>query len=186
MPRWARSILGGLVYHVLNRANGRMRLFHKPGDYEALERHPRLGRGHARAAASPALSLSRRWASLPRSIQKFSRGRGQILSGRVPIRRGESAAREARRPGRTVAVERTVETNASRRRADPERVAGQASVRLAGSGQRPNAQGAARRTARVRSTRPAVWSRDLGTHDRRKTGPRLHPPRPRPPQDNRQ
>jgi putative transposase len=27
-----------MVYHVLNRANGRMRLFHKPGDYEAFEK----------------------------------------------------------------------------------------------------------------------------------------------------
>ena len=26
-----------MVYHVLNRGNGRMRLFHKPGDYEAFE-----------------------------------------------------------------------------------------------------------------------------------------------------
>jgi len=27
-----------MVYHVLNRANGRMPFFHKPGDYEAFER----------------------------------------------------------------------------------------------------------------------------------------------------
>jgi hypothetical protein len=27
-----------MVYHVLNRGNGRMRLFHKAGDYEAFER----------------------------------------------------------------------------------------------------------------------------------------------------
>ena len=27
-----------MVYHVLNRGNGRMRLFHKEGDYEAFER----------------------------------------------------------------------------------------------------------------------------------------------------
>jgi putative transposase len=26
-----------MIYHVLNRGNGRMRLFHKPGDYEAFE-----------------------------------------------------------------------------------------------------------------------------------------------------
>jgi putative transposase len=28
----------GLVYHVLNRGNGRMRLFHKPEDFDAFER----------------------------------------------------------------------------------------------------------------------------------------------------
>lgn len=38
MPRRARSIVGGLVYHVLNRANGRVTLFRKPEDYLAFER----------------------------------------------------------------------------------------------------------------------------------------------------
>lgn len=38
MPRRARSIQGGLVYHVLNRANGRLPLFRKEADYEAFER----------------------------------------------------------------------------------------------------------------------------------------------------
>ncbi len=38
MPRTARSIEAGTVYHVLNWGNGRMRLFHKDGDYEAFER----------------------------------------------------------------------------------------------------------------------------------------------------
>lgn len=37
MPRTARIIEAGLIYHVLNRGNGRMRLFHKPGDYQAFE-----------------------------------------------------------------------------------------------------------------------------------------------------
>jgi len=38
MPRTARAIQAGLVYHVLNRGNGRMRLFHKDADFEAFER----------------------------------------------------------------------------------------------------------------------------------------------------
>jgi putative transposase len=38
MPRRARSIQGGLVYHVLNRANGRLALFRKETDYGAFER----------------------------------------------------------------------------------------------------------------------------------------------------
>ena len=48
MPARARSVVGGLVYHVLNRGNGRIRLFHKDEDFaafervlgERLERHP--------------------------------------------------------------------------------------------------------------------------------------------------
>jgi putative transposase len=37
MPRRARSIVGGYVYHVLNRANGRLRLFKKGDDFAAFE-----------------------------------------------------------------------------------------------------------------------------------------------------
>jgi putative transposase len=37
MPRRARSIVGGYVYHVLNRANGRLRLFKKDADFAAFE-----------------------------------------------------------------------------------------------------------------------------------------------------
>jgi putative transposase len=38
MPRTARAIEAGLVYHVLNRGNGRMQLFHKDADFAAFER----------------------------------------------------------------------------------------------------------------------------------------------------
>ncbi len=38
MPRLVRSIEAGLVYHALNRGNGRMRLFHKDEDFAAFER----------------------------------------------------------------------------------------------------------------------------------------------------
>ena len=38
MPRTARAIEAGLIYHVLNRGNGRMRLFHKEADFAAFER----------------------------------------------------------------------------------------------------------------------------------------------------
>ena len=37
MPRTARSIAAGMIYHVLNRGNGRMRIFHKAGDFAAFE-----------------------------------------------------------------------------------------------------------------------------------------------------
>ena len=38
MPRPKRKCAGGVVYHVLNRANGRLRIFKKPADFEAFER----------------------------------------------------------------------------------------------------------------------------------------------------
>jgi putative transposase len=38
MPRQARNAPGGLIYHVLNRANGRLRLFKKEEDFLAFER----------------------------------------------------------------------------------------------------------------------------------------------------
>ncbi|MCC7086050.1 MAG: transposase [Pirellulales bacterium] len=37
MPRQARRIVGGYIYHVLNRANGRQRLFKKDADFTAFE-----------------------------------------------------------------------------------------------------------------------------------------------------
>jgi len=36
MPRAARNVPGDVVYHVLNRANGRRQLFYKDGDYAAF------------------------------------------------------------------------------------------------------------------------------------------------------
>jgi putative transposase len=36
MPRTARAAVGGLVYHVLNRGNGRMTIFRKTEDYSAF------------------------------------------------------------------------------------------------------------------------------------------------------
>ena len=38
MPRTARNAPGGLAYHVLNRANGRLRLFKKDDDFLAFEK----------------------------------------------------------------------------------------------------------------------------------------------------
>src|SRR5438093_1473819 len=37
MPRRLRQATGGLVYHVLNRAVGKAKLFRKPADYQAFE-----------------------------------------------------------------------------------------------------------------------------------------------------
>ena len=38
MPRPLRIDEPELIYHVTNRGNGRMRLFHKDGDFAAFER----------------------------------------------------------------------------------------------------------------------------------------------------
>ena len=37
MPRVARSVVDGGVYHILNRGNGRQRVFHRDADYLAFE-----------------------------------------------------------------------------------------------------------------------------------------------------
>jgi putative transposase len=43
MGRMRRKVAGGVVYHALNRGNGRARIFHKPGDYDAFVRLLRDG-----------------------------------------------------------------------------------------------------------------------------------------------
>jgi putative transposase len=53
MPRRARVAPGEIVYHALNRANGRNRLFQKPQDYSAFERimEAAMGRSPVRLLA---------------------------------------------------------------------------------------------------------------------------------------
>ncbi len=46
MPRRARSLQGGYAYHILNRANGRLRLFQKESDFAAFEQI--LSEAHSR------------------------------------------------------------------------------------------------------------------------------------------
>ena len=48
MPRTLRLSKGGIVYHVLNRANSRMTIFEKEGDYQAFEKV--LAEAHERLA----------------------------------------------------------------------------------------------------------------------------------------
>jgi putative transposase len=36
MPRVTRGLVDGIVYHVLNRGNGRQEIFHKDQDYGAF------------------------------------------------------------------------------------------------------------------------------------------------------
>ncbi|GFO57173.1 hypothetical protein GMSM_41800 [Geomonas sp. Red276] len=36
MPRIARGVSDGFVFHILNRGNGRQEVFHKDGDYHSV------------------------------------------------------------------------------------------------------------------------------------------------------
>src|SRR5579884_2518325 len=105
MPRRPRSAPGGLVYHALNRANGRSTLFHKEPDYAAFERileetveqHPGvrllgycLMPNHWHLVLRPAkdgeLSSFVRWLSLTHATRYHahyhSTGRGHVYQGR--------------------------------------------------------------------------------------------------------
>jgi putative transposase len=61
MPRTARSAIGGVVYHVLNRGNGRMRIFRKPGDYRAFVQLLIEGRERARVEVFGFCLMSNHW-----------------------------------------------------------------------------------------------------------------------------
>jgi len=73
MGRPYRTALGGYVYHMLNRGNGRLRIFHKDGDYEAFERV--LGERKKRCQDPLILTASRVTARLS--------GHGKTLSHRL-------------------------------------------------------------------------------------------------------
>jgi putative transposase len=55
MPRTARAVEAGGIYHVFNRGNGRMRIFHKPEDYDAFMKL--LPQARLRGAAVDILGL---------------------------------------------------------------------------------------------------------------------------------
>jgi len=48
MPRPPRDATGDIVYHVLNRANARTRIFHEPGDFKAFEKALEEAHEHVR------------------------------------------------------------------------------------------------------------------------------------------
>ena len=64
-----------MVYHVLNRGNGRMRIFHKAEDYEAFERVLAEGLERYRWTCSPTASCQ--------TI-------GTLLPGRRPTKRWDA------------------------------------------------------------------------------------------------
>ena len=58
MPRTARNSVGGMIYHVVNRANSRRRLFYTDKDYVAflqvlLEAHRRGAETETESGRSP-------------------------------------------------------------------------------------------------------------------------------------
>lgn len=61
MPRRARSIVGGMCYHVLNRANGRLRLFKKDADFEAFENVLAQARGRVPLRILGYVVMSNHW-----------------------------------------------------------------------------------------------------------------------------
>lgn len=102
MPRVARGLADGLIYHIINRGNGRQQVFHTDGDYrafvdlmtEAGERHPVkmlawcLMPNHFHLLVSPerADDLSRwmQWfmTSHVRRYHSFHKSSGHIWQGR--------------------------------------------------------------------------------------------------------
>lgn len=117
MPRVARSTLGGIVYHVLNRGNNRGRLFEDDDDYAAFVRllaqaRVRVGSVgvlgwcimpnhwhlvlHPRRGADDALSKFMGWLTNAHVRQwhahRHSVGRGHVYQGRFksfPVKRDE-------------------------------------------------------------------------------------------------
>ena len=98
MPRRARSIVGGLVYHNVHRANNRLMLFRKPADYEALERGLEEAREQLPLPVLTYNVMANHWHFLgwpPAAFYVVSQGAGRALSDRGPLCRAESAAGES-------------------------------------------------------------------------------------------
>ncbi len=96
MPRRIRASAGGIVYHVLNRGVGRMRLFRKAADFaametvlaDALKRTPVCGQ--ARELRSPN-SGSRTGKAAPSTRNGLQRTRGKHESPPTAFARSEPA-----------------------------------------------------------------------------------------------
>lgn len=102
MPRVARGLADGLIYHIINRGNGRQQVFHTDGDYRSFvdlmtetgERHPVkmlawcIMPNHFHLLVSPerADDLSRwmQWfmTSHVRRYHRFHKSSGHIWQGR--------------------------------------------------------------------------------------------------------
>jgi putative transposase len=131
MPRRARQAIAGYVYHVLNRAVGRMDLFRRDADYqafervltEAIEREPValltycLMPNHWHMVVSPTrdgqLSRFMFWLTMTH-VQRWRHARG--LVGLGPLYQGRFRAYPVQEDGHFLTVCRYVERNPLRAR----------------------------------------------------------------------
>ena len=106
MGRPKRAADGGLVYHVLNRANARMGLFEKPEDYEAFEvvLAEAIERTQTRLSLRRAQSIARRTGAARRRLaleQPLSleawHGEGEVAAGVLATTASAGLGRPRRR-----------------------------------------------------------------------------------------
>jgi putative transposase len=85
MPRSARAAKGGVVYHVINRGNGRMRLFHKPADYGAFVKVLVEAKRHASVEVFAFCLMPNHWHLVlrPRGDADLSRFVGWVSNAHV-------------------------------------------------------------------------------------------------------
>ena len=103
MGRPRRAADGGLVYHVLNRANARMTIFDKPEDYDAFERvlEEAVDRTETRLLAYCA--MPNHWhlvvwqrSCVSRPVQIIRRSRRRAFPHGLPLRGAECPASRSR------------------------------------------------------------------------------------------
>lgn len=87
MPRTARATEAGTVYHVLNRGNGRMRLFHKVGDFDAFEQVLKEGMERYPVELFTYCLMPNHWHLVVRPTTNESLGRWMAWVGVTHVRR---------------------------------------------------------------------------------------------------
>lgn len=127
MPRAHRVVVGGMAYHVLNRANAHITLFEHSGDYQAFlavldEAHRRVAMrtlayclmpNHWHLVLQPRdgedLSTFMRWLTMTHT-QRWHAAHGTVGTGHLYQGRFKSFPIQRRRPSATQRAAGTVET----------------------------------------------------------------------------